>query len=165
MLPSAHPADDACIQHAHIPAVLSNGPPVLASLISRFGRARIESLIVDYLVHSSTHGVSRARPPPLQVRLNRLFSAQDAILLDKQQMMIISLLQAANGAEARSLPAPDFVKQPSSRGLPMYAIGVCIPLCFGRHTGVQCASSLSSRAQCLRSVGFICDAGTSCSRT
>ena len=112
-------------------------------------------------MHSSTHGVSRARPPPLQVRLNQLFSAQDAILLDKQQMMIISLLPAANSAEAPSLPAPaDFVKQPSSRGLPMYAIGVCILLCFGRHTGVQCASSLSSRAQCLRLVEFICDAGS-----
>jgi hypothetical protein len=98
------------------------------------------------------------------VRLNQLFSAQDAILLDKQQMMIISLLPAANSADAPSLPAPDFVKQPSSRGLPMYAIGVCILLCFERHTGVQC-SSLPSRAQCLRLVGFICDAGTSCSRT
>jgi hypothetical protein len=94
------------------------------------------------------------------VRLNQLFSAQDAILLDKQQMMIISLLPAA-GAEAGSLPAPDFVKQPSSRALPMYVIGVSILLFLGRLVS-NLLPSLSSRAQCLRLVGFICDAGTSC---
>jgi hypothetical protein len=83
------------------------------------------------------------------VRLNQLFSAQDAILLDKQQMMIISLLPAANSAEAGSLPAPDFVKQPSSRGLPMYAIGGCI-LCVGRLVSnvlLPCRRGLSACAQ------------------
>jgi hypothetical protein len=56
-----------------------------------------------------------------QVRLNRLFSTQDAILLDKQQMMIISLLPSAS-SDAGTMPAGDNIKRPSSRGLPMYVV-------------------------------------------